>query len=304
MAQKFYTDINMVNNRITNLATPISGTDAVNKNYVDSARAGLSIKDPVRVASAANIVISTGTLLSVDGVTVVAGDRVLLKNQTTTSENGIYIASTGAWTRSVDADTSSEVVAGMAVWVNEGTTNGDSRWVLTTSDDITIGTTSLVFTKDFQAADIVAGSGLTKTGNTLNAIGTANRITANADSIDIASTYVGQTTITTLGTVTTGTWNATAILLAKGGTGATTAVAARTNLGAVGKYVVAIGDGTTTSFTVTHSLGTQDVMVSVVESASPYEIVYPNVYATSVNTVTVAFAIAPTSGRYRVVVTA
>ena len=93
----------------------------------------------------------------------------------------------------------------MFTFVSEGTVNADSGWVLTTNDAITLGTTGLTFAQFSGAGQITAGDGLTKSGNTINAVGTSDRITVNADSIDIASTYVGQTSITTLGTIATGT---------------------------------------------------------------------------------------------------
>jgi hypothetical protein len=108
------------------------------------------------------------------------------------------------------------------VFVQEGTANADSGFVCTNDGAVTIGTTALTFTQFSGAGQITAGTGLTKTGNTIDVGGTADRITANADSIDIASTYVGQSTITTLGTITTGTWTGTTIAVANGGTGATT----------------------------------------------------------------------------------
>jgi hypothetical protein len=297
--------LSMNNQKITGLATPTTGTDAVTKDYADNLRAGLSVKDPVRVASTANIAIATGGLLTIDGVTLVAGDRVLLKNQTTGSENGIYVVASGAWTRSTDADNtpSGEVVAGMATWVNEGTVNGDSRWVLTTNGTITLGTTSLTFTKDFQASDIVAGSGMTKNGNQINIIGTANRITANADSIDISSTYAGQTSITTLGTIGTGTWQGTDVGVAHGGTGASDAKTARANLGATGKYAVNIGDGTATTFTINHNLNSIDITVLVREAVSPYDQVITDTQMIDANNIKILFANPPTSSQYRVVVT-
>ncbi|OJV40827.1 MAG: hypothetical protein BGO29_14760 [Bacteroidales bacterium 36-12] len=159
-------DVGWNSKKITNLGSPSLGTDAANKDYVDSARAGLQIKDPVKVATTANITLS-GTQ-TIDGVAVAAGDRVLVKNQTTASANGIYVVATGAWARASDA-LNDMVKGGMAVWVNQGTTNGDSRYVLTTDDPITVGTTALTFTKDFQASDIVAGTGLTKSGNNISA---------------------------------------------------------------------------------------------------------------------------------------
>ena len=288
--------------RITSLSTPSAGTDAVNKDYVDAARAGLSVKDPVRVASTANVVVATGTLLTIDGVTLVAGDRVLLKNQTTASQNGIYIAATGAWARSSDTDTSGEMIPGSAVWVNEGTSNGDSRWVLTTNAPITLGTTALTFTKDFQAADVVAGAGLTKSGSTLDVIGTANRITVGADNVDIASTYAGQTSITTLGTISAGTWAATDVAVLHGGTGASDAAGAKTNLGFMTRYstnnLVATA-GQVISYT--HSLNTLDVLVQVYSIATGEEVEF-DIKRTGVNTISLSANQALTAGTYRIVV--
>lgn len=214
-------DVSMNSQKLTNVATPTSDNDAANKAYVDAARSGLDVKASVRVATTANITLS-GTQ-TIDGVAVIAGDRVLVKNQTTASQNGIYVCAASSWSRATDADADAEVTAGMFTFVEEGSTNADSGWVLTTDNPITVGSTSLAFTQFSGAGSITAGDGLTKTGSTIDAVGTANRITVSADAIDIASTYVGQATITTLGTVTTGTWSATAIGVTKGGTGLTSA---------------------------------------------------------------------------------
>jgi hypothetical protein len=225
------------------VATPTDPGHAATKGYVDAARTGLDVKDSVRLATTQAITLSSGLEAgdTIDSVTLVAGDRVLVKNQDTASENGIYVVkSSGAPDRAPDADSSAEVTAGMFTFVTEGTINGDTGWVLSTNDTITLGTTGLTFVQFSGAGQITAGDGLTKTGSTLNVVGTADRITANADSIDIASTYVGQSSITTLGTITTGTWNGTDIAVTDGGTGASDAATARTNLGlAIGTDVQA-----------------------------------------------------------------
>jgi hypothetical protein len=204
------------------LGTPTDDAHAATKGYVDAARSGLDVKQSVRVATTAPLTIASDLEEDdeVDGVTLVAGDRVLVKNQSSGAENGIYVVQeTGAAVRSTDADSSAEVTAGMFTFVAEGTVNADSGWVLSTNDTITLGTTDLTFVQFSGAGQITAGAGLTKTGNTIDAVGTADRITVNADSIDIASTYVGQTSITTLGTITTGTWDATTVAVTAGGTG-------------------------------------------------------------------------------------
>ena len=204
------------------VATPTDDAHAATKGYVDAARTGLDVKESVRVATTAALTIASqlenGDV--VDGITLATGDRVLVKDQSTASENGIYVVQvSGAAVRAIDADTSAEVTSGMFTFVSEGTANADSGWVLSTNDPITLGTTGLTFAQFSGAGQISAGDGLTKTGNTLNVVGTAARITANADSIDIASTYVGQSSITTLGTVSTGAWNGTVIDGQYGGTG-------------------------------------------------------------------------------------
>lgn len=178
----FSGDQSMGGNKLTGLGTPTAGTDAVNKDYVDGVATGLDVKDSVRVATTGNITLS-GTQ-TIDGVAVIAGDRVLVKDQTVASTNGIYIVASGAWTRATDADTDEEVTAGMFCFVEEGTANADTGWVLSTNNPITVGTTDLAFTKFSTAGVIVAGNGLTKTGNTLD-VGAGNGITVNANDIEI-----------------------------------------------------------------------------------------------------------------------
>lgn len=238
--------------KITNLAEPTADTDAATKYYVDAARSGLDVKASVKAATTANITLSNTQ--TVDGVALSVGDRVLVKDQSTGSQNGIYVVASGAWTRSTDADNNpgGEVTSGMFTFVEQGTINANTGFVLTTPDPITLGTTSLAFALFSSSGTLIAGEGLSKSGNTLqvntsngvtiasdsvqlastvagagltfnsgvvDVIGTANRITVNADSIDIASTYVGQTSLTTLGTISTGTWQGTIISPTYGGTG-------------------------------------------------------------------------------------
>lgn len=220
-------------NKLTGVSDPTQDQDAATKAYVDNVATGLDVKASVHVATTANITLSGNQ--TIDGVGVVDGDRVLVKDQSTGSENGIYVVASGSWSRSTDADNSpaGEVTSGMFTFVEEGTSNADAGFVLTTSDPITLNSTALSFSQFSGAGQITAGTGLTKTGNTIDAVGTANRISVSANAIDIDSNYAGQATIDTLGTITTGTWNADTIGVLYGGTGATTASGARSNLGLV-----------------------------------------------------------------------
>jgi len=233
--------VSLNNQRITSLATPTAATDAATKGYVDSAVNGTDWKNSVRAATTANITLS-GTQ-TIDGVALVAGDRVLVKDQTTPAQNGIYVVAAGAWARATDADENAEVTAGLSVMVTEGTTNADSQWRLTTNDAIVVGTTALTF------AQIGAGSSYTQ--------GTGINISGNVIAID-------------------------------------TAVVTR-------KASANVGDGSATSISVTHNLGTLDVQVQVYEVATG-DTVECDVRRTNTNQITLGFAVAPTSNQYRVIV--
>lgn len=315
-------------------ASPSADLDVANKAYVDGARQGLDVKASVRAATNAAlpaytyssnvITASANGALSVDNVLIGDNERVLIKNETSSNApyNGIYTVthsgdagSAFVLTRDSDANTSAKVTPGMFTFVEEGDTWSDSGWILTTNDSpITLGTTNLTFVQFSAAGQSIAGNGLTKAGNTIDVVGTADRIVANADSIDIASTYVGQASITTLGTITTGVWNGTDVAVADGGTGASTAANARTNLAdttagfdtstPVLARVAAktIGDNSATSFTITHNLGTRDVLVQVYDIAT-YDTVFTDVARSTTNTVTVSFSSAPATNSYRVVIT-
>jgi len=203
-------DVSLNSRKITNLADPTGAQDAATKAYVDATKQGLDVKDSVRVATTGNITLSNTQ--TIDGISVVAGNRVLVKDQSTASANGIYVVvSGGAWTRANDFDTSGKVTSGAFTFVEEGTANADSGWVLTTDGAITLGTTNLTFTQFSGAGQITAGAGLTKTGSTID-VGTAStgRIVVNADNIDLATTGVSagtfkSVTVDAYGRITAGT---------------------------------------------------------------------------------------------------
>lgn len=277
--------IDVSNTRITNLSEPQNDSDAATKYYVDAARSGLDVKQSVRVATTVPLIalydnggaVVGGTLtnndtqaaLEIDGVSLSVGNRVLVKDQAggDAVQNGIYTVTTVGdgstnWvlTRATDADNlnpTGEVTSGMFVFVEAGTVNSDSGFVLTTNDPITLGSTSLSFTVFSTSGTLVAGAGLSKDGYTLkvnvdadggieinsdnlrlkstvagNGLtyatgviavgGTSDRISVTGDAVDISSSYIGQSSITTLGTIATGVWQGTSVAAAYGGTGQTT----------------------------------------------------------------------------------
>ena len=161
--------INANTSKITNVVDPTQAQDAATKAYVDAVKVGLDFKDSVRVATTGNITIASDLNVgdSIDGVTLADGDRVLVKDQSTASQNGIYTAGASP-ARATDADADAEVTAGLFVFVEEGTANSDNGYVLSTDGTITVGSTALTFTQFSGAGQIVAGDALSKSGNTLN----------------------------------------------------------------------------------------------------------------------------------------
>lgn len=156
--------------KLTNLADPTSDQDAATKYYVDSVAQGLDVKASVKAATTANITLSGAQ--TIDGVSIVAGDRVLVKDQTASQNNGIYVAASGAWARSADANTWDELVSAYT-FVEEGTTYADTGWVCTINAGGTLGTTPITWSQFSGAGTYVAGTGLTLSGNTFSITNTA-----------------------------------------------------------------------------------------------------------------------------------
>jgi hypothetical protein len=224
---------------LTGLNEPVNPTDAATKNYVDTVAEGLHIHeaahcattDTLAVLSGGTVTYANGTagvgatltlsagLSAIDGHTLTNGDRILVKNQANQAHNGMYVrTSATVLTRSADFNTAAEMAGGDFTFVENGTLYGNTGWVQT-EEVLTVGTDIVIWQQFSGTGTFTAGAGLTISGTEFNVVGTANRITVNPDSIDIASTYVGQTSITTLGTIGTGTWQGTIVGPTYGGTG-------------------------------------------------------------------------------------
>ena len=244
-----FTNISTTTGTIT--TSPVNSTDIANKYYVDSVAQGLGPKAACQVGTTANI--SLTGLQTIDTYTTVSGDRVLVKNQTTSSQNGIYIASASAWTRSTDMDVWSEVPGAYTVLLNG--TQANTGWVSTASQTGTINVTAMPWVQFSANATYYAGTGLTLASNTFsitntgvsaNTYGSASQTvtfvinaqgqitSATSQNIAIAATQItsgtidsarisgSYTGITGVGTITAGTWNGSTIGVPYGGTGATT----------------------------------------------------------------------------------
>ena len=226
----------------TVLAAPVSAYDLVNKTYVDYFAAGLSWKTPAIAATTANLASLSG-LLTIDTVTLAAGDIVLVKNQSTASQNGIYLAASGAWSRSPGGDVWAEYV-GALIFVVEGSQAG-SAWYCTAQPGGTLGTTSINWSNFSVSASYTAGTGLTLTGTqfSITPVGTAG-IYGSASSVPVITTNasgqvsavtntaiaISNTAVSGLGTMSTQNANAVAITggVIDGATvGATTAATVR-----------------------------------------------------------------------------
>ena len=225
--------VDVDSSRITNVTDPSGSQDAATKAYVDSVANGLDVKESVRVATTAALATSTyhngnGTItangngaLAIDGVTLTSGDRVLIKNQASAVQNGIYtVTTTGSasavfvLTRGPDADTAAELTGGTFFFVEEGTTNAENGYVATHNGTPTLGTTNIAFAQFSGAGQITAGAALSKSGNTLTVEVDDSSIEVSGDALQIKASGVGTNQIADLG-VTTGKINNLAVTAGK-----------------------------------------------------------------------------------------
>jgi hypothetical protein len=174
-------DIDLNNNKIVNLTTPTAAADAANKSYVDALSNGLAVKAAVNVATTENILLEGNQVI--DGITTSDDMRVLVKDQTNGEDNGYYLAKAIAWVRTSDADVSAEISSGMFAWVITGTANGAAGFALTTAGPIVLDTTVLAFTQFSGLGQVVAGSALTKTANTIDVAVDSVGIEVNSDAL-------------------------------------------------------------------------------------------------------------------------
>lgn len=326
MTVKFLNGVDLGGQRIQSVADPTSSSDAATKSYVDNFVNGLAWKDAVAVASTANIASLSSPGSSIDGVTLTNNMRVLLKNQTTASQNGIYSYNSGTTTLSRSVDMASGVDArGFVVSVRGGTAGDDTIWNVT-SDPAVVGTDSITWSQMSTGTVYTAGNGLTESpAGTFN-VGAGLGITVNADDVALASSAAGNGLTYTSGVLDVGAGNgisvaADSVALASSvagngltytsgvldvGAGTGISVAADT-VGIASNVplyeVFSVGDGSSAAITLTLSnIATRDATVQVFQSATPWAQVFPDVTRPSTTTVTLTFASAPTSGQYRCIV--
>lgn len=294
MAVRLNTGADFNNQRAQALADPSAATDAATKQYVDNVVNGLRWKQPVRAATTTNGALATAFASGqvIDGVTLATGDRILIKDQTAGAENGIYVVTAGAPTRATDADSTAEI-ENATVFVSLGTVNADKAYTQTATVT-TVGTTAQTWVQFGGGAAYTAdGSGIELSGTTFTLELDGTTLTKSATGLRIGAGAAGAGLTEASGVLAVGA--GTGISVAADAVSVDTSVVSR-------KYAIAVGDGTATAFTVTHNLGTRDILVQAWEAASPYTQVFADVVATSTTAVTVTFGTAPTAGQYRVVV--
>jgi hypothetical protein len=263
-------NVAMATYKITGLGTPTDSTDAATKAYVDAVTEGLHIHASVVAATTANITLASAVENgdTLDGVTLATGDRILVKNQTTQSENGIYVvAASGQPTRATDFDTAAEVDSGDFVFVSSGTVNGSTGWVQTNSP-ATIGTDAIAFSQFSGAGTYSAGTGLTLTGTTFS-INTGTTVDLNTAQTLTNKTLTSPTLTTpALGTPSSATLtNATGLPVSTGISGLGTGVAAALATPTIANFNTMLSDGDFATLAGSETLSSKTLSSAVATTA-------------------------------------
>lgn len=254
--------------QITLAADPTAPLQVATKQYVDSKVQGVVYKTPVRVATTHDINLNGGG--NVDGVNINAGDRVLVKSQSNPTENGVYIVSGGgAWSRSTDLDTWSELYSA-SVFVEEGNTNSNTSWYCSNPETGVIGADPVTWVLFFKSGALIAGTGLTKTGNILSisdigTAGTYNQITVNAQGQVVSGVnqpyLVSNQTITLQGDVVGS--GATLINTSLSNTGVTAGTYTSVTVDAKGRVLAAFNPNTLAGYGITDAQPLNAYLTSV-----------------------------------------
>ena len=277
--------------RINNLADPSSGTDGANKQYVDSVAQGIDAKPSVRLASTGNLPLSG--LAAVDGVAPNPNDRILVKDQSSQPQNGVYAAAAGAWSRVTDMDTWAEI-PGAFVFVEDGSAaQRDTGWLCTADQGGTLGSTPIVWVQFSGAGQIIDGIGLLKTGNTFDVRLDNTTIEAPGDILQVKDGGITNTKLA--GSIDATTKLTGAVPVANGGTSQTTAKAAReTGLGAAGYYNNNATHGAGTTITIpqsTHGLRATAGLIVQVQDNATGNVEIPDINVSAAGNVTVTYGV-------------
>lgn len=306
--------IAMGTSKITGLGTPTDAADAATKQYVDDVAQGLNIHAASWAATTANLnatynngtsgvgatLTNAGTqaAFSTDGVSPSLNDRILVKDQTTTSQNGIYTLTTVGsgstnWvlTRATDFDNAVEIAGGDFTFVDNGTLYANTGWVQV--DEVTtVGTDPIVWQQFSGAGTYTASNGVLLTGTNFTfapRAGYGLQTGSSGAEVKLATT----SGLSLASDLAVGAGNGISVL---------TNTVAIDSAVVVSKYATNVGDATNTSYTITHNLNTRDVVVTVYEATGTYAEVICDVQHSTANTITLLFSVAPTSNQYRVVV--
>lgn len=293
MATRIANGLDLQNQRIISISDPSSPQDAASKAYVDNLLAGLRWKQPVRVASVANVTISNPGTAVFDGITLVATDRILLKNQTLPAANGIYAftASGTAMTRTTDADAAVEF-GGATVFITEGTVNHDAAYTQT-AEVVTLGTDAVTFVQFGAGISYTASeTGIHLAGTVFSLVLDGGSLSQSGSGVRIADAAAGAGLTLTSGVLAVGA--TTGITVAADTVGVDYSVVGT-------RYSTTVGDGSSLSYVITHGLTNKNVQVQLYETTSGATWL-PDVTARTTTTVTLGFAVAPTSAFFTVVV--